>query len=99
MHHSVVHVLAASGQCLDSSPNVNWHCLLASYSVPGKSEGSWMGLWGLSNKHSPEKVGKKKGKKKRSQMMLRVQFQKGICFVTEAFEPICASIFVKVRLF
>lgn len=66
MHHSVVHVLAASGQCLDSSPNVNWHCLLASYSVPGKSEGSWMGLWGLSNKHSPEKVGKKRKKKKKS---------------------------------
>lgn len=73
VHHSVVHVLAASGQCLDSSPNVNWHCLLASYSVPGKSEGSWMGLWGLSNKHSPEKIGKK-GKKKRSQTMLHVQF-------------------------
>lgn len=60
VHHSVVQVLAASGQCLDSSPNVNWHCLLASYNVPGKSEGSWIGLWGLSNKHSPEKKGKKK---------------------------------------
>lgn len=55
VHQRVVQVLAASRQCLDSSPNVNWHCRLASYKVPGRSEGSWMGLWGLSIKHSPAK--------------------------------------------
>lgn len=55
VHQRVMHVLAASGQCLDSSPNVNWHCRLASYKVPGRSEGSCMGLWGLSIKHSPAK--------------------------------------------
>lgn len=53
VHHRVVHVLAASGQCLDSSPNVNWHWRLASYRVPGRSDGSLMGFWGLSIKHSP----------------------------------------------
>lgn len=53
VHHRVAHVLSASAQCLDSSPKVNWHCRSASYRVPGRSEGSWRGLWGLSSKHSP----------------------------------------------
>lgn len=55
VHHKVLHVLAASGQCLESSPNVNWHCRLASYEVPGRSPGSCMGFCGLSIKHSPAK--------------------------------------------